>query len=148
MSDGQTGFLLYDYDGNLARGATRTDPLRPLVVGTDNVATSNVSSENIDLASKRLGQSNDDIVQASGTISADQFSSKITGSSTALPTDFKVGDVVILDAVGTTRFLVELVSLIVIHKCLLKSGSDRAYSGVNIFRQALRFDRTEGCSYR
>ena len=142
LSDGQTGFLLYDYDGNLARGATRTDPLRPLIVGTDNVATSNVSSEKYRFSFlKRLGQSNDDIVQASGTISADQFSSKITGSSTAFTTDFKVGDVVILDAAGTTRFFSRVSFIDSDTQMFIESGSDRAYSGVNIFRQALRFDK-------
>ena len=142
LSDGEKGFLLYDYDGNLARGATRTDPLRTLIVGTDNVATSNVSSEKYRFSFlKRLGQSNDDIVQASGTISADQFSSTITGSSTAFTTDFKVGDVIILDAAGTTRFFSTVTFIESDTKLFIDSASDRAYSGVNVFRQALRFDK-------
>ena len=119
-----------------------TDPLRPLVVGTDNVATSNVSSEKYRFSFlKRLGQSNDDIVQASGTISADQFSSTITGSSTAFTTDFKVGDVIILDAAGTTRFFSTVTFIESDTQMFIDSGSDRAYSGVNVFRQALRFDK-------
>ena len=142
LSDGEKGFLLYDYDGNLARGATRTDPLRPLVIGTDNVATSNVSSEKYRFSFlKRLGQSNDDIVQASGTISADQFSSTITGSSTAFTTDFKVGDVIILDDAGTTRFFSTVTFIESDTTLFIDSASDRSYSGVNVFRQALRFDK-------
>ena len=89
---------------------------------------------------KRLGESNNDIVQATGTIALAAGSSTITGTSTAFTTDFRAGDVVIVDVAGATRFY-STVSYIESDTSMnISSAPSRAYSCKNIFRQALRID--------
>jgi len=142
LADGEKGFLLFDYDGNLARGSTRSDPLRSLVIKNDNVATSNTSNEPYYFSFlQRLGESNDDLNQANGTITLSRLSSNVTGSSTTFETDFKSGDIIVLDDAGTTRFWTKVAHIESDTEMTLASSSDRAYSGANVFAQSLRFDR-------
>ena len=140
LADGETGYLLFDYDANLARGTTRTDPLQAIHLHTDDTATDIGGNKLNYTFMKRLGESNNDIVQATGTITLAAGSSTITGSGTAFTTDFIPGDVVIVDVAGATRFY-STVSYIESNTSMnISSAPSRAYSGKNIFRQALRID--------
>jgi hypothetical protein len=145
LSDGETGYLLLDHDGSLSRGATRTDLLQPIVFHTEETTTDIDGTENYFKYIKRLGESNEDFVQASGTITLSANSTEVSGSSTAFTTDFQPGDVIIIDTAGATRFF-STVSHITSDTALsLSTVSTRAYSGKNVFRQALRISNAEDC---
>ncbi len=145
LSDGQTGYLLLDHDGSLSRGATRTDLLQPIVFHTEETTTDIDGTENYFKYVKRLGESNEDFVQASGTITLSANSTEVSGSSTAFTTDFQPGDVIIIDTAGATRFF-STVSHITSDTALsLSTVSTRSYSGKNVFRQALRISNAEDC---
>ena len=142
LADGETGYLLFDYDGNLARGNTRTDVLRSVVAGTDNVAATATGGQPYYFTFfKRLGQSNEDLSQANGTFSLDRFSSNVVGSSTTFLNDFQAGDIVVLDDAGVSRFWAKVAHIKSNTSMTVASGSDRTYSGANLFAQSLRFDR-------
>jgi len=142
LANGQTGYLLFDYDGNLARGNTRTDVLRAVVAGTDNVAATATGGQPYYFSFfKRLGQSNEDLSQANGTFSLERFSSNVVGSSTTFLSDFRAGDLVILDDAGASRFWARVAHIENDTSMTVASGSDRTYSGANLFAQSLRFDR-------
>ena len=140
LANGETGYLLFDYDGALDRGNTRSDPLQAIHLHTDEDAADVNGNKILYTFMKRLGESNNDIVQATGTITLTAGSSTITGTSTAFTTDFRAGDVVIVDVAGATRFY-STVSYIESDTSMnISSAPSRAYSGKNIFRQALRID--------
>jgi len=142
LANGQTGYLLFDYDGNLARGATRTDVLRSIVIASDNVAASNTSNVPYYFNFfQRLGQANNDLTQANGTFSLSQFSSNLTGTSTTFELDYQAGDVIILDDAGASRFWARVAHVESNTSMTIVNASDRDYSGANLFRQSLRFDR-------
>ena len=145
LSDGQTGYLLLDHDGSLSRGATRTDLLQPIVFHTEETTTDIDGTENYFKYTKRLGESNEDFVQASGTITLAANSTEVSGSSTAFTTDFQPGDVIIIDTAGATRFFSTVSHITSDTELSLSTVSTRAYSGKNVFRQALRISNAEDC---
>ena len=49
------------------------------------------------------GKSNNDLVQATGTVSATAGSPELAGSSTTFTSDFTEGDIIAIDTAGTTR---------------------------------------------
>ena len=141
LANGEIGFLLFDYDANLARGSTRVDPLHAVHLHTDSTAIDADTEQPLSYTFlKRLGESSNDIVQASGTIALPKGSSTITGTNTAFTTDFETGDVVIVDVAGTTRFMSTVGYITSATSMEITSVPSRAYSGKNIYRQALRID--------
>ena len=141
LANGEIGFLLFDYDANLARGSTRVDPLHAVHLHTDSTAIDADTEQPLSYTFlKRLGESSNDIVQGSGTIALPKGSSTITGTNTAFTTDFETGDVVIVDVAGTTRFMSTVGYITSATSMEITSVPSRAYSGKNIYRQALRID--------
>ena len=140
LANGEIGFLVFDYDANLARGTTRTDPLQAIHLHTDTTATDSDGNKVNYTFMKRLGESNNDIIQGSGTINLAAGSSTITGSSTAFTTDFETGDVVIVDDAGATRFYSTVAYIESNTSMEITSAPSRAYSSKKIYRQALRID--------
>ena len=128
IADGAEAHLVYDFDDT-------SDPLKAIEVLTDTTARSpNVGDDgeivyyNFDYVAE-VGASNSGLTQKTGTVSAAQYSSKLTGSSTSFTTEFGIGDRVIIDS-GTTRyFAVESDT-----ELFLDQSLPRSYSGVNIFK--------------
>ena len=141
LANGETGYLYLDYDGSLSRGATRTDLLQPVVDVVETTTTNADGVQNFFQYGKRLGESNEDFVQASGTVSVAANSVEVTGSSTTFDvssTGFEPGDVIIIGDAGTTRFITTVGYIESNTSLSLTSSPTRAYSGANVFRQGLR----------
>ena len=143
MSDGDVAYLLFDYDGALDRGNTRSDPLRPIIVSTDSTATDADGNKlNFEYV-KRLGQSGEDFTQITGTVTISANSPEVIGSSTAFLDEFQPGDLIIIDDAGTTRHIATIGEVDSNTGLTISSTSTRAYSGVNVYRQALRVDNSK-----
>ena len=140
MSDGDNAYLMFDYDGNTARGTTRSDPLRAVKLVTEATQDVDGFTVNYDYLA-RLGQSNNDLSQANGTITTTAGEPEVTGSSTTFTDDYVEGDVMILDAAGNTRFMARIMNITSDTVLTLDASPTRSYSGVNIFKQNLPFDR-------
>ena len=144
LADGEEGYLLYDYDANLARGSTRTDPLHAIHLHTDTTATNGLTGDKYRFKFfKRLGEASNDLVAANGTVTMTSGAPKVTGSSTTFKLDFQEGDVVTIDAAGTDRFMSTVSNITSNTVMQLVSAPNRAYSGKNIYRQALRLDSSK-----
>ena len=139
MADGDEAYLLYDYDGNTARGTTRTDPLQAVKIVTDTTAADADTSAKYNYQFlARLGESNNDLVQVSGTISSTAGLPEITGSSTSF-TDFQEGDVVALGE-NAARFMAKIIDITSDTVMTLDSSPTTSYSGAKIFKQGLPID--------
>ena len=103
LADGETAFLYFDYDGSLSRGTTREDVLQPVILSTDTTAT-DASGNKLNFSYlKRLGESNEDFTQISGTVTSTANSPEVIGTGTAFIDEYQAGDLIILGAAGTTR---------------------------------------------
>ena len=140
MSDGDNAYLMFDYDGNTARGTVRSDPLRPIKLVTESTEDADGFTVNYQYLA-RLGQSNNDISQANGTITTTAGEPEVTGSSTTFTTDYVEGDIMILDDAGTTRFMARIMDITSDTVLTLDASPTRSYSGANTFKQNLPFDR-------
>ena len=140
MSDGDNAYLMFDYDGNTARGTVRSDPLRPIKLVTESTEDADGFTVNYQYLA-RLGQSNNDISQANGTITTTAGEPEVTGSSTTFTTDYVEGDIMILDDAGTTRFMGRIMDITSDTVLTLDASPTRSYSGANTFKQNLPFDR-------
>jgi len=143
MSDGDVAYLLFDYDGALDRGNTRSDPLRSIIVSTDSTAT-DVDGNKLNFEYiKRLGESNEDFTQITGTVTISANSPEVIGSSTAFLDEFEPGDLIIIDDAGTTRHIATIGEIDSNTGLTISKTSTRAYSGVNVYRQQLRVDNSK-----
>ena len=105
LADGGTGYLLYDY------GDT-SDPLKAISLVTDSTTVDADTSAKYNYQfMARLGESNNDLVQATGTVSATAGLPELTGSSTTFTSDFTEGDVIAIDTAGATRFMATVVEV-------------------------------------
>ena len=134
LADGDTGYLLYDY------GDT-SDPLKAIELVTDSTA------EDADTSAKynyqfmaRLGESNNDLVQATGTVSATAGLPELTGSSTTFTSDFTEGDVIAIDTAGATRFMATVIEVANNTSLVMDSSPTRNYSAKTVHKQGLTYD--------
>ena len=143
LADGSKGFLLYDYSDT-------SDPLKAIHLVTDTTAedaSSRSDSNTAQYVAKynyqfmaRLGESNNDLVQATGTISATAGSPELTGSSTTFTSDFTEGDIIAIDTAGTTRFMARVIEIANNTHLVMDSSPTRAYSGKTVHKQGLVID--------
>lgn len=141
LADGDTAYLLYDYDANLARGTTKTDPLRAIVLANDTTAADPSSNAVYNYTfMARLGESSNDLVAANGTITTTAEEPDVTGSSTTFETDYQVGDVIALGDAGANRFMANVMYITSNTALTLDRSVPQAYSGANVFRQGLTID--------
>jgi predicted phage tail protein len=104
LANGAKGYLLYDYDANLARGTTLVDALQPVALATDTVARDPESQATYEFTvMTRLGESDTDLTEITGTGSISANTSTLTGyNSSVFETDFKEGDVIVIDGGGVS----------------------------------------------
>lgn len=141
LGNGETAYLLFDYDGSLSRGATREDPLRPIILANDTTAADpSTGAEYNYIFFSRLGQANNDLTAANGTITTTAGDPTVTGTSTTFTSDFRAGDIVALDDAGADRFMTKVGYIESDTSMTLQSAIPHDYSGVNIYRQQLRID--------
>ena len=144
LANGEEGYVLYDYDANLVRGSTKVDPLHAVSLVTDDTATDGDTSAKYKFKFlARLGESNNDLTQLSGTVSMTAGNTTVTGSSTSFDSDFIIGDVVAIDTAGTTRFMSTITRISSDTSMVLAAAPSRSYSGKTVHRQALRIDSTK-----
>ena len=94
----------------------------------------------ISIYGKRLGESNNDLIQATGTVSATAGLPEVTGSSTTFTSDFTEGDIIIIDTAGATRFMGRVIEVANNTHLVMDSSPTRAYSGKTVHKQGLIFD--------
>ena len=141
LADGETGYLYLDYDGSLSRGTTRTDLLQPVFLQTEETTEDANGVENYFQYATRLGESNEDFVQLSGTVSVSASSVDVSGQGTTFDvsaTGFEAGDVIIIGDAGTSRFITTVGHIESNTALSLTTAPTRTYSDVNVFRQTLR----------
>ena len=145
MSDGDTAYLIFDYDGALDRGTTRSDPLQAVILSEDTTATDSDGNKLNFSYLKRLGQSNEDFVQLTGTVTSNANSPEVIGTSTTFETQFEAGDLIIIGDAGTTRHIATVGQVDANTALTITNASSRAFSGANVFRQAFRVDNDKDC---
>ena len=134
MSNGDTAFLLMDYSDN-------SDCLKALQLVTDTTATDPTHSTKYNFEFlARLGESNNDITAASGTISTTAGLPEVTGSSTTFVSDFSVGDVIAFQSAGANRFMAKVTAIESNTALTVDRGIPHAYSGVGVFKQGFTID--------
>ncbi len=141
LGNGETGYLYLDYDGSLSRGETRTDLLQPVFFQTEETTEDANGVENYFQYATRLGESNEDFTQLSGTVSVAASSVDVSGTGTTFDvsaTGFEAGDVIIIGDAGTTRFITTVGHIESNTALSLTTAPTRAYNSVNVFRQTLR----------
>ena len=159
LADGETGYLYLDYDGSLSRGTTRTDLLQPVVFHIEETTThdgtpvptgdnnsANTGTLNHFQYAKRLGQSNEDFTQVSGTVTLTANTVDVSGSSTTFDvpsTGFAPGDVIIIGDAGRSRFISSVGHVESNTALSLTTTPAISYSGANVFRQTLRTDNAK-----
>ena len=137
-TNGSKGFLLYDYSDT-------SDPLKAIHLVTDTTAedaSSRSDSNTAQYVAKynyqfmaRLGESNNDLVQATGTVSATAGSPEVTGSSTTFTSDFTEGDIIAIDTAGATRFMGRVIEVANNTHLVMDSSPTRAYSGKTVLNK-------------
>ena len=134
LADGGTGFLLYDYSDT-------SDPLKAITLVEDTSAVDAATSAKYNYQfMAQLGASNNDLTQASGTVSATAGLPELTGSSTTFTSDFTEGDVIAIDTAGATRFMAKIVEIESDTSLVMDSSPSRAYSGKTVHKQGLTYD--------
>ena len=134
MSNGDSAFLLMDYSDN-------SDCLKALALVTDTTATDPTHSTKYNFEFlARLGESNNDLTAASGTISTTAGLPEVTGSSTAFVSDFSVGDVIAFQSAGANRFMAKVTAIESNTALTVDRGIPHAYSGVTVHKQGFTID--------
>jgi len=134
MSNGDTAFLLMDYSDS-------SDCLKALQLVTDTTATDPTHSTKYNFEFlARLGESNNDLTAASGTISTTAGLPEVTGSSTTFVSDFSVGDVIAFQSAGANRFMAKVTAIESNTALTVDRGIPHAYSGVGVFKQGFTID--------
>ena len=135
VSNGNSGFLLMDYSDS-------SDCLQAVHVVTDTTATEPDTGAKFNFTFlARLGESNNDLTAASGTISSTKGLPDVTGSSTAFTTDFAVGDVVAFQSAGANRFMARVTHIESNTSMTVDAGIPHTYSGVSVHKQGFKVDR-------
>ena len=134
LANGEEGLLLMDYDDN-------SDCLKALKVVADTTAEdpSTETKFNYNFIA-RLGESNNDLVAASGTVSTTADSPTVTGSSTAFSSDFSVGDVIAFQSAGANRFMAVVMFIESNTSLTVDRGIPHTYSGVSVHKQGFKLD--------
>ncbi len=128
-----------------------SDCMKALKLVTDTTATNPDTSTDGDgnaIASAkynyeflaRLGESNNDLVAISGTISSTKGLPDITGSSTTFTSDFSVGDVIAFQSAGVNRFMGIVMHIESNTALTLDRGVPHDYSGVSAHKQGFKID--------
>ena len=134
LSNGEEALLLMDYSDS-------SDCLKGLKLVTDTTATEPSTSTKYNYQFlARLGESNNDLVAASGTVSSTAGSPEVTGSSTSFTSDFTVGDVIAFQSAGTNRFMATVSHIETDTSLVLDRGIPHTYSGVSVHKQGFDID--------
>ena len=144
LANDEEAFLLMDYSDS-------SDCMKALKLVTDTTATNPDTSTDGDgnaIASAkynyeflaRLGESNNDLVAISGTISSTKGLPDITGSSTTFTSDFSVGDVIAFQSAGVNRFMGIVMHIESNTALTLDRGVPHDYSGVSAHKQGFKID--------
>ncbi len=135
MGASSTAFLLFDADAT-------SDHLKAIETKVDSTAVdANGNAFNFEYFAE-VGASNAGISSASGTVTIENEEGTVTGSSTAFLTDYNVGDLFIVGAAGTTRFMARVTNIDSDTSLELDAVVPRAYSGTSIFKQSFKPDST------
>ena len=135
MGASATAFLLFDADAT-------SDHLKAIETKVDSTAVdADGNNYNFEYFAE-VGASNAGISSASGTVTIAIEEGTVTGSSTAFLTDYKVGDLFIVGAAGTTRFMARVTNIASDTSLELDAVVPRAYSGTSIFKQSFKPDIT------
>jgi hypothetical protein len=135
MGASATAFLLFDADAT-------SDHLKAIETKVDTAAVdANGNNYNFEYFAE-VGASNAGISSATGTVTIALEEGTVTGSSTTFLTDYKVGDLFIVGAAGTTRFMARVTNIDSDTSLELDAVVPRAYSGTSIFKQSFKPDIT------
>ena len=141
MSDGDKAFLLFDHDGNTARGTTRTDVLRPIKLVTDTTAADPDSGAVYNYTFiARQGQASNDLAQATGTVATTKGENLITGTGTNFDGDYAVGELIAIGAANANRFMTRVAFIESDTSLTLEAPIPHTLSSANIFKQNLKID--------
>ena len=134
LSNGEEAYLLMDYDD-------ASDCMKALKIVSDTSATQPDTSTkfNYDFLA-RLGESNNDLTTASGTISSTAGSPDVTGSSTTFTSDFSVGDIIAFQSAGANRFMAVVMHIESNTALTVDRGIPHTYSGVSVHKQGFKLD--------
>ena len=133
MGASATAFLLFDADAT-------SDHLKAIETKVDTVAVdADGNNYNFEYFAE-VGASNAGISSTTGTVTIDIEEGTVTGSSTTFLTDYKVGDLFIIGAAGTTRFMARITNIASDTSLELDAVVPRAYSGTSIFKQSFKPD--------
>ena len=129
MGASATAYLLFDADAT-------SDHLKAVQLKTDTAAAdANGNKYNFEYFAE-VGASNTGISSATGTATVGIEEGSVTGASTTFLTDYKVGDLFIIGAAGSTRFMARIVNIDSDTSLQLNAVVPRAYSGTAIFKQS------------
>jgi len=133
MGASATAFLLFDADAT-------SDHLKAIETQVDTTAVdADGNKYNFEYFAE-VGASNAGISSATGTVTIAIEEGTVTGSSTTFLTDYKVGDLFIVGAAGTSRFMARITNIASDTSLELDAVVPRAYSGTSIFKQSFKPD--------
>lgn len=131
MSSGDRAYLMFDYDA--------VDRLRPLIVSQDSTAE-DVNGNKLNFRYfKRLGQSNEDFTELTGTVTMSAESVELIGSSTTFESDFEAGDVIIIGE-GADRHISTVGFIDSNTAMTITTSSTKAHSAEKVFKQTQDYD--------
>ena len=134
LANGSKGFLLFDYSNT-------ANPLKAISLVTDTAAVDAATNGKLNYQfMARIGESNNDLIQATGTVSVTAGLPEVTGSSTTFTSDFTEGDIIAIDTAGATRFMGRVIEVANNTHLVMDSSPTRAYSGKTVHKQGLIFD--------
>ena len=108
LANGSKGFALYDYSNT-------ANPLKAISLVTDTAAVDAATNGKLNYQfMARIGESNNDLIQATGTVSVTAGLPEVIGSSTTFTSDFTEGDIIAIDTAGATRFMGRVIEVAVI----------------------------------
>jgi len=149
LANGETGFLLFDYDGNLTRGTTRVDPLKAIQLIEDTTAEDPSSMAAGEESAKmlysffgRVGEADSDLIAVTGTVATNANGVHISGTSTTFEDDFVAGDVIAINT-GATRYMSTVSKVVSNTSMFVADGIGRAYSGATAFKQELPYNKLQ-----
>jgi hypothetical protein len=133
MGASAEAYLLFDADAT-------SDHLKAVELKTDTAAQdADGNAFNFEYFAE-VGASNAGISSASGTVTIENEEGTVTGSSTSFLSDYNVGDLFIVGAAGSTRFMARINRITSDTSLELDTVVPRAYSGTSIFKQSFKPD--------
>jgi len=133
MGASAEAYLLFDADAT-------SDHLKAVELKTDTAAQdADGNAFNFEYFAE-VGAANAGISSASGTVTIENEEGTVTGSSTSFLSDYNVGDLFIVGAAGSTRFMARINRITSDTSLELDTVVPRAYSGTSIFKQSFKPD--------